>query len=140
MNFYEKALFVKADVAAPLCGERDCSLPFALCFYSHSRGALFLVARCIIGSVFSSQRRCNLRSGLPSSGWTKFAWRSRLMLDQKRVRATSAVAVRHALGSPSRCSAMFTSSLCSPEPSPLFKPPPSIGADARRRAARRVLL
>ena len=34
-NFYEKASFVKADVAA-LCfvAERNgCSLPFALCFY-----------------------------------------------------------------------------------------------------------
>ena len=25
----------RADVADPLCGERNCSLPFALCFYSH---------------------------------------------------------------------------------------------------------
>ena len=36
---YEKALFVKADVAARSVAERNCSLPFALCFYPHSRGA-----------------------------------------------------------------------------------------------------
>jgi hypothetical protein len=34
-NFYEKALFVKTDVALALCGrERNGFLPFALCFYS----------------------------------------------------------------------------------------------------------
>jgi hypothetical protein len=48
MNFYEKALFVKTDVAAALCGmNANCCVPFALCFYSHSRGALSSVARCI---------------------------------------------------------------------------------------------
>ena len=37
-NFYEKALFVKTDVAVALCGrERNGFLPFALCFYSHFR-------------------------------------------------------------------------------------------------------
>jgi len=38
-NFYEKALFVKADVAAALWLTQPLSLPFALCFYPHSRGA-----------------------------------------------------------------------------------------------------
>jgi hypothetical protein len=48
VNFYEKALFVKTDVAAALCGmNANCCVPFALCFYSHSRGALSSVARCI---------------------------------------------------------------------------------------------
>src|SRR5215213_2569381 len=41
-NFYEKALFVKPTVAAPLCGGCDYPLPFALCFYSHSLGELSL--------------------------------------------------------------------------------------------------
>jgi len=45
-NFSEKALFVKPTWRPP-CGERNYSLPFALCFYSHSRGAFFLVARCM---------------------------------------------------------------------------------------------
>jgi hypothetical protein len=37
-NFYEKALFVKADVAA-FCGVRAQQMgPFALCFYPHSLG------------------------------------------------------------------------------------------------------
>jgi hypothetical protein len=36
-NFYEKALFVKVDVAAPcVVAWRNRSLPFALCFYPHS--------------------------------------------------------------------------------------------------------
>ena len=43
-NFYEKALFVKPTWRRLLCGVLR--LPFALCFYSHSRGALSLVARC----------------------------------------------------------------------------------------------
>jgi hypothetical protein len=38
-TFYEKAQFVKADVAAlEIVAERNgCSLPFALCFYPHFR-------------------------------------------------------------------------------------------------------
>jgi hypothetical protein len=44
-NFHEKALFVKADLAASSRPSAAVG-PFALCFYSHSRGAL-LVARCI---------------------------------------------------------------------------------------------
>jgi hypothetical protein len=47
-NFYEKALFVKADLAALVRGRAQQAGPFALCFYSHSRGAhILLVARCI---------------------------------------------------------------------------------------------
>jgi hypothetical protein len=52
-NFYEKALFVKGDVATALGPTRRPLLPFALCFYPHSDGAHTLVARCIMGSVFS---------------------------------------------------------------------------------------
>ena len=38
-NFYEKAQFVKADVAALeiVAEPNGCSLPFALCFYPHFR-------------------------------------------------------------------------------------------------------
>jgi hypothetical protein len=63
-------------------------------------GELTLVARCIMGSVFirALLRRCNLPSGLPG-GWAKFAWRSHLALDPKRVRLR-AVAIRRSLGSP----------------------------------------
>ena len=35
-NFYEKALFVK-PTWRPLYGGRNCSVPFALCFYPHFR-------------------------------------------------------------------------------------------------------
>ena len=46
-NFYEKALFVKADLVASSLPSAAAG-PFALCFYSHSRGAhILLVARCI---------------------------------------------------------------------------------------------
>jgi hypothetical protein len=46
-NFYEKALFVKADLAAS-SRPSAAAEPFALCFYSHSRGAhILLVALCI---------------------------------------------------------------------------------------------
>jgi hypothetical protein len=66
-NFYEKALFVK-PTWRPLRGVNAiCSARRALCFYSHSRGALFFggsVHR--MRSVFSSQRRCNLLSDLSS--------------------------------------------------------------------------
>jgi hypothetical protein len=52
-NFYEKALFVK-PTWRPLCGERDCSLPFALCFYPHFQWVHSSVTLCIMRSVFSS--------------------------------------------------------------------------------------
>jgi hypothetical protein len=35
MNFYEKALFVKVDVAAAVWLTQLISVPFALCFYPH---------------------------------------------------------------------------------------------------------
>src|SRR5215210_1558528 len=38
-NFYEKALFVKVDVATALWWTQRRSVPFALCFYPRSRGA-----------------------------------------------------------------------------------------------------
>jgi hypothetical protein len=48
MNFYEKALFVKSRRGGrSMWYERQRFLPFALCFYSHSRGTLSSVARCI---------------------------------------------------------------------------------------------
>ena len=82
-NFYEKALFVKGDVAtAPglrqlLCPSRYASI--------RTFGELSLVARCIMGSVFirALLRRCNLPSGLPG-GWAKFAWRSHLVRSEAR--------------------------------------------------------
>jgi hypothetical protein len=36
-NFYEKALFVKGDVAAFCRGRAQRPEPLALCFYPHSR-------------------------------------------------------------------------------------------------------
>ena len=40
-NFYEKALFVKVDLATALWWMQRLSVPFALCFYPHFRGAHF---------------------------------------------------------------------------------------------------
>jgi hypothetical protein len=47
---------------------------------------LSLVARCIMGSVFSGYQSKALQSSHRSlrRGWTKFGWRSRLVLDPKR--------------------------------------------------------
>jgi len=47
VNFYEKALFVKGDLATDRSVANATALPFALCFYPHFRGAHALVARCI---------------------------------------------------------------------------------------------
>jgi hypothetical protein len=41
-NFYEKALFVKVDLATALCWMQRLSVPFALCFYPRSLGELTL--------------------------------------------------------------------------------------------------
>jgi len=46
-NFYEKELFVEADVAALDRGRALQLGPFALCFYPHFRRAYPSVARCI---------------------------------------------------------------------------------------------
>jgi hypothetical protein len=42
-NFYEKALFVKVDLATALWWTQRLSVPFALCFYPRSLGELTLV-------------------------------------------------------------------------------------------------
>jgi hypothetical protein len=42
-NFYEKALFVKVDLATALWWMQWLSVPFALCFYPRSLGELTLV-------------------------------------------------------------------------------------------------
>src|SRR5215211_3496777 len=87
-NFHEKALFVKADVAAPLRGRapRLCvlraMLPSALSLSPRSS-----VARCIVRSIFSDYREGAAIFGsvsvllLERGGWTKFALRSRLVLE-----------------------------------------------------------
>jgi hypothetical protein len=50
-NFHEKALFVKADVAALESSATTlCPSP---CFHPHSWRAYSRVTRCIMGSVFS---------------------------------------------------------------------------------------
>src|SRR5829696_5117087 len=85
-NFYEKALFVKGDVAtAPglrqlLCPSRYASIR------TFGELTLSLVARCIgwDPSWFGLLRRCcDLPSGLPG-GWAKFAWRSHLVRSEAR--------------------------------------------------------
>ena len=78
----------------PLCGERNYSLPFALCFYPHSRGA-----HSFGGSVHDEIRLFGLKalqsSERPSRRVGQVRLRSHLMLDPKRVRAREAVAIRH---------------------------------------------
>jgi hypothetical protein len=74
-NFYEKALFVKPTVAAPLCGGCDYPLPFALCFYSHSLGELSL---WWLGALWDPSFRAKgaaifLAVSPPHRGSTKFA-------------------------------------------------------------------
>jgi hypothetical protein len=44
-NFYEKALFVKVDLATALWWTQRLSVPLALCFYPRSLGELILVGR-----------------------------------------------------------------------------------------------
>jgi hypothetical protein len=65
-NFYEKALFVKTAVAAALCGmNTNCSALRAMLLFALSGSSLFGSSVYRMRSVFSSQMRCNLPSGLP---------------------------------------------------------------------------
>jgi hypothetical protein len=96
-NFYEKALFVKTDVAAPLCGERSYSvlramLLFALMVSLLSSDSVHRMRSVFSGStkVLLSSERSSERSFLLEE-WTKFAWRTHLMLDPKCIRAKEAV-------------------------------------------------
>jgi hypothetical protein len=120
----------------PLCGGNNYSVPFALCFYSHSRGAR-LVARCIMRSVLIRARgaaifRAAFLEGRPSS------------LAQSPTEIRSAIGQRKpwssaTLGLPRRffCQSIFTSSVLH---GLSFKlPPPAFGCDARCRADRRPL-
>jgi hypothetical protein len=52
-NFYEKTLSVK-PTCRPLCDERNYSALGAMLPFALSRGSTFLVAPCIMRSVFSS--------------------------------------------------------------------------------------
>ena len=146
MDFYEKALFVKVDVATAVVAERNCSSALsALCFYPHSQvSSLSLVARCIDEiRLFGLKGAAIFRAVFLLEGGPSSHVRSRLMLDPKRIRATIAVAIRHfrvasplvAVSSPplrlyllhrllSRLSCLL----------------PRCGADGRCRADRRPLL
>ena len=53
MNFHEKALFVKADVAAPLVVEPDDSVSFAMLPFALSMSPLFGDSVHRMRSVFS---------------------------------------------------------------------------------------
>jgi|SRR5215208_3885839 len=96
-NFYEKALFVK-PTWRPLCVVNATTLPFAR--YASIRtlsGSQSLFGGSVhrMRSVLSSQRRCHLLSGLSSLRLDQVRNRAVASLDQKRVRASSAVAIRH---------------------------------------------
>ncbi len=115
-------------------------LPSAL-----SVSPLSLVTRCIMGSVFSDYREgaaiFRAVSAPEDGGCTKFAWRSRLMLEiRSAIRQEEPWPSATSLGSPSRCVLVSSPPLCSSVCSmaSLLKPPPSaLGADWRRRAGRR---
>ena len=86
-NFHEKALLVKADVAAPFVVERYGPVSFAMLPFALLVSPLFDDSVHYEILLFGLPRRCNLRIGLfcPSQrGWTKFGLRSRLLLDPKR--------------------------------------------------------
>ena len=78
MNFYEKALFVKTDVAAALVVNATALCPSRYASIRTFGEPTLWWLGALMRSVFSGQRRCNLPIGLPG-GWTKFVWRSRLM-------------------------------------------------------------
>ena len=88
-DFHEKALFVKPTWRPLSVGRAQRLLPFALCFHPHSLGELALFGGSVhmMRSVFFGQRRCDLPSGLAGFRVDQVRWRSRLMLDPKRVRA-----------------------------------------------------
>jgi hypothetical protein len=68
----------------------------AMLLFALSGSPLFGGSVHMMRSVFSSQRRCNLRSGLsPLWGWTKFATCAVTLRDPKRDQARSAVAIGH---------------------------------------------
>ena len=65
VNFHEKALFVKADVAAPLAVEPDDSVFFAMLPFALSMSPLFGDSvHCEILLFGLPRRRCDLRIGL----------------------------------------------------------------------------
>jgi hypothetical protein len=112
---------------------------------SHS---LFVVARCTMRSVSirALPRRCNLRSGLCLRTDQVRNLRSRLMLDPKRIRTTSAVAISHfrVAAVPAALHLLFFSfalSLCVCSVASLFKLllPPALGVEGCCREVRRVL-
>ena len=77
LDFYEKALFVK-PTWRPRCVMDATALPFALCFYSHSRGAhtlWWLGAQCEI-RLF--EPKALQSSDRPSRRVDQVQWRSRL--------------------------------------------------------------
>jgi hypothetical protein len=131
-NFYEKALFVKVDLATALWWMQRLSVPFALCFYPHFRGAHFGSSVHRMGSVLirALPRRCDLLSGLPGRV-DQVRSRSRL----QRSEAPSANNGRghqppwRRLAALWRYLHLLRARLCSI--ASLFKlPPPALGADA----------
>jgi hypothetical protein len=86
----------------PLCGERNCPVPFALCFYPHSRGAHTLLGGSVhmMRSIFSGATEALQSSERPSRRVGQVRNSAVASLDPKRIRAKEAVAIRHSLGSP----------------------------------------
>ena len=98
-NFHEKAHFVKADVAVSVWPSVTGSalramLPSALSVSQISCASVHYGIR--LDSGYQAGAAIFASVSPPRRGWTKFAWRSHLMLDPKRIRTREAV--RLALG------------------------------------------
>ena len=136
-NFYEKALFVK-PTWRPLCGDATTLCPSR---YASIRTLEELSCGSSVHrmrSVSSGQRRCNLRSGLPSSGWTKFAWRSHLRIrgDRAKEAALSCATLGPSLPRWEH-HLPLGSFFSAPSFLPKLPPPAALGSDACCRAVRR---
>jgi hypothetical protein len=140
LNFYEKALFVKTDVAAALCGgNANCSALRAMLLFALSGSSLFWwlgaydEIRLFEPKALQSSERSSLRVD-------QVHLRSHLMLDPKRYLGQqpwpSPTSGR--LAAVSWYLHLLFACLCSIA-SPFKQPPPALCADWRCRADRRPL-
>jgi len=80
MDFYEKALFVKSDVAAALCGMNANGLcPSRYASIRTSVSPLLCSSVHMMRSVLIRAKGAAIFRAVFLERWTKFAWRSHLM-------------------------------------------------------------
>jgi hypothetical protein len=139
MNFYEKALFVKTDVAAALCGmNANCSALRAMLLFALSGSSLFgssvhYEIRLLEPKALQSSERSSLRVD-------QVHLRSHLMLDPKRYLGQQPwpSSTLGRLAAVSCYLHLLLACVCSIA-SPFKQPPPALCADWRCRADRRAL-